>query len=126
MAKKLDYNYCKASYILEWMGNKWMMATLLQISKMPDGCCRFGDLFRVIPQVSEKMLASTLQQLEYDGLVSRTAYDEQPPRVEYSLTPLGESFLREVSYVMEWGQIHHDEVMRNREKCLEQGEERVK
>lgn len=116
MAKKLDYNYCKAAYILEWMGNKWMMATLMQISEMPGGNCRFSDLFRCIPQVSEKMLVSTLQQLEYNGLISRTAYKEQPPRVEYSLTPLGESFLREISYVMEWGQIHHDEVKRNREK----------
>ena len=94
MAKKLDYNYCKAAYILEWMGNK------------------------SIPQVSEKMLVSTLKQLEHDGLVSRTVYKEQPPHVEYSLTPLGESFLREISYVMEWGQIHHNEVMQNREKNM--------
>ena len=101
MAKKLDYNYCKAAYILEWMGNKWIMATLLQISEMSGEQCRFGDLFRSIPQVSEKMLVSTLKQLEHDGLVSRT-----------------ESFLREISYVMEWGQIHHNEVMQNREKNM--------
>lgn len=118
MAKKLDYNYCKAAYILEWMGNKWIMATLLQISEMSGEQCRFGDLFRSIPQVSEKMLVSTLKQLEHDGLVSRTVYKEQPPHVEYSLTPLGESFLREISYVMEWGQIHHNEVMQNREKNM--------
>lgn len=117
MTKKLDYNYCKAAPVQEWMGNKWAVVTLLN---MADGHCRFADLFRTIPHVSEKMLAATLRLLERDGLVSRTVCNNQPLIVDYALTPLGESFLREIRYVMQWGQEHYDEILRNRARSERQ------
>lgn len=112
--KKLDYDYCRAAPVLEWMSHKWAVVTLLRIEDKcgghADWSIRFSDLFRTIPHISEKMLASTLDYLETEGLVTRTAYEEQPPRVEYAVTPLGRNFLREISYVIEWGTLHFDEI----------------
>lgn len=70
--------------------------------RLSDEGIRFGDLFRTISHISEKMLASTLDYLEGEGLVTRRAHDSVPPCVEYSLTPLARNFLREISYVIEW------------------------
>lgn len=113
--KKLDYTYCRAAPVMEWMANKWALATLLQIEACGGKNCRFGDLFRRIPHLSEKVLASTLDYLEHEGLVKRAEYEGHPPRVEYALTPLAVSFLREISYVVEWGQLHYDDIMKARE-----------
>ncbi|MDE6012772.1 MAG: helix-turn-helix transcriptional regulator [Prevotella sp.] len=122
MNKKLDYNYCKAGPVMEWMSRKWAVAVLLRIEESQNDDreasrgIRFSDLFRTIPHLSEKMLASTLNYLEHEGLIVRTEHDGKSPCVEYSLTTIGESFLREISYVIEWGQLHFDEIQKNREK----------
>ena len=50
------------------------------------------------------------------GLVERTSYESVPPCVEYSLTPLAQNFLREISYIVEWGQLHFEEIQRNRQQ----------
>lgn len=115
--KKLDYDYCHAAPILEWMSHKWALVTLLRIEEIctnENGPVRFGDLFRSIPHISEKMLASTLDYLVQEGLLVRRSFDSVPPRVEYSLTAIAISFLREISYVIEWGQLHFDEIMATR------------
>ena len=52
--------------------------------------------------------------IEGEGLVVRTSHDSVPPCVEYSLTPLARNFLREISYVVEWGQLHFEEIQRAR------------
>lgn len=103
------------------MSHKWALVTLL---RMEEACrenragsgIRFGDLYRTIPSISEKMLASTLDYLETEGLVNRTAYQSLPLRVEYALTPLAKQFLREISYVIQWGQLHHEEILHARQK----------
>ncbi|MCM1079258.1 MAG: helix-turn-helix transcriptional regulator [Bacteroidales bacterium] len=129
MKKSLDYNYCKAAPIIEWMSHKWTLVILLRMEafgkmaythendKSISGI-RFGDLFREIPHISEKMLATTLDYLEAEGLITRNVKDIFPPHTEYSLTPLAASFLKEISYVIEWGHIHFDEikVARNKSK----------
>ena len=74
------------------------------------------DLFRIISHVSEKVLASTLNYLEGEGLAKRASYDFVPPCVEYSLTPLAQNFLREISYIVEWGQLHFEEIQSNRQQ----------
>ena len=76
---------------------------------------RFSDLFRTIPHISEEVLASTLNYLEGEGLVERTSYQSVPLCVEYSLTPLAQNFLREISYIVEWGQLYFEEIQRNRQ-----------
>lgn len=118
--KRLDYDYCHAAPILEWMSHKWALVTLLKIeesSVCQKGPVRFGDLFRTIPQISEKMLASTLDYLVMEGLLERHAFVSVPPKVEYVLTPIALSFLREISYVVEWGQLHFEEIMAARDSC---------
>ena len=112
--RKLYYDYCHAAPILEWMSRKWALVTLLRIEEMSSNeneSVRFGDLFRSIPHISEKMLASTLDYLVQEGLLVRRSFDSVPPRVEYSLTAIAISFLREISYVIEWGQLLFDEIM---------------
>lgn len=118
--RKLDYDYCHAAPILEWMSRKWALVTLLRIEEMSSNeneSVRFGDLFRSIPHISEKMLASTLDYLVPEGLLVRRSFDSVPPRVEYSLTAIAISFLREISYVIEWGQLLFDEIMASRNKA---------
>ena len=115
--RKLDYDYCHAAPILEWMSRKWALVTLLRIEEMSSNeneSVRFGDLFRSIPHISEKMLASTLDYLVQEGLLVRRSFDSVPPRVEYSFTAIAISFLREISYVIEWGQLLFDEIMASR------------
>lgn len=115
--RKLDYDYCHAAPILEWMSRKWALVTLLRIEEMSlneNESVRFGDLFRSIPHISEKMLASTIDYLVQEGLLVRRSFDSVPPRVEYSLTAIAISFLREISYVIEWGQLLFDEIMASR------------
>lgn len=116
--KRLDYDYCHAAPILEWLSHKWALVTLLRISELCDNenePVRFGTLFRSIPQISEKMLASTLDYLVQEGLLLRHSFESVPPKVEYSLTSIAVSFLREISYVIEWGQLHFDEIMASRD-----------
>ena len=75
-------------------------------------------IFRTIPHISEKMLASTLDYLVVEELLARRVFGSVPPKVDYALTPIARSFLREISYVVEWGQLHFEEMMaaRNRSK----------
>jgi DNA-binding HxlR family transcriptional regulator len=60
------------------------------------------------------MLTLTLRQLGQDGLITRTAFAEVPPRVEYALTPLGESFLATATSLVDWASAHHDVIRENR------------
>ncbi|MDE7378913.1 MAG: helix-turn-helix transcriptional regulator [Paraprevotella sp.] len=127
MAGKLDYEYCQAAPVLEWMSRKWALVVLLRMEEAcgtdrvrkadgDDGGIRFGDLFRSIPQISEKVLAATLDYLEGEGLVDRYVSSHVCPHVSYRLMPLAADFLREISYVIEWGQLHFSEIERGRRK----------
>ena len=75
--KKLDYDYCHAAPVLEWMSQKWALVAMM---------------------------------IEGEGLVERTSYESMPPCVEYSLTPLAQNFLREISYIVAWGQLHFGKI----------------
>lgn len=119
MNSRLDYEYCHAAPVLEWMSRKWALVILMRIEETGrlhgnEYGIRFGDLFRTIPHISEKVLASTLDYLESEGLTVRTFHERVPQHVEYSLTPIAKSFLREISYVVEWGQLHFEEIQKNR------------
>ena len=114
MNKKLNYDYCQSAPVLEWMSQKWALVVMLRIEEYEKESIRFSELFRTIPQVSEKVLASTLDYLLQEGLVTRERFEEVPPRVEYSLTPIAKDFLREISYVIEWGQLHFEQIVKGR------------
>lgn len=68
--------------------------------------CRYGELRRAIPRITEKMLVQQLRQLEDDGLVHREQYPEVPPRVEYSLTERGRTLTPLLEQLAEWGEEH--------------------
>ena len=75
------------------------------------GVIRFGELARKIPDISQKMLTATLRKLETDGYVVRKVYAEVPPRVEYRLTPLGETLIPYLGALIGWALEHRDKVL---------------
>ena len=87
------------SDMLDRIGDKW---TLLVVSTLGDGSLRFNELPRLIGDISQKMLSSTVKALERDGMVSRTVLSSVPPQVEYELTDLGRELLVPVLALAEW------------------------
>ncbi|WP_231604441.1 helix-turn-helix domain-containing protein [Salinibacterium sp. SWN139] len=81
------------------IGDKW---TLLVVGMLADGPLRFTQLRHQVPGISQRMLTRTVRHLERDGLLTRTAYPEVPPRVEYELTALGQRLLPPVRALAEW------------------------
>ncbi|WP_328471723.1 winged helix-turn-helix transcriptional regulator [Streptomyces sp. NBC_00448] len=97
--------------VLDRVGDKWSM---LITAVLEDGPLRYTDLQRQIPGISQRMLTHTLRQLRDDGLITRTAYAEVPPRVEYALAPLGRGLHEIVKQLIGWVADHHDEIRANR------------
>jgi DNA-binding HxlR family transcriptional regulator len=93
--------------VLDRVGDKW---STLVVAVLEDGPLRYTDLHRQIPGISQRMLTHTLHQLHDDGLITRTAYAEVPPRVEYALAPLGHGLHKIVKQLIDWATDHHDEI----------------
>lgn len=89
------------------VGDKW---SLLVIAILARGPRRFSALREVTVGISQRMLTVTLRSLERDGLVRRTVFPEIPPRVEYALTPLGESLTGPVTALADWAVASHDRI----------------
>ena len=100
---------CPSRNVLKHMTSRWGVLVLIALQM---GTHRFSDLRRRIGGVSERMLAQTLQGLEGDGMVLRRAYPEVPPRVEYSLTPLGVEAADKVRGLADWIEDNMAEIMR--------------
>ena len=99
--------------ILDRVGDKW---SVLVIALLGEEGRRFSELRRSIEGISQRMLTLTLRQLERDGLVSRTVHATVPPRVDYALTPLGESVLEPLTVLMRWAQDHGTDVAEARRR----------
>lgn len=97
--------------VLDRVGDKWSM---LVVAVLADGPLRYTDLQRQVPGVSQRMLTLTLRQLVEDGLVSRTAYAEVPPRVVYALTPAGDSLRAIVVQLIAWTADNYDVIRAGR------------
>ena len=82
------------------------------------GRLRFNEMLRQIGDVSRQMLSRTLKQLEQDGFITRTAYPEVPPRVEYALTDLGRSFQAPMGALVAWADEHHRAIVEARQRYL--------
>lgn len=102
---------CGLDAAVDVIGGKWKVPILWALSERPR---RPGELRREVKGISEKMLIQQLRQLEADGLVSRTAYPEIPPRVEYALTRLGKSLHTALLPLGDWGDEHMHAVAANR------------
>lgn len=95
------------------IGDKW---TLLVVGLLEEGPLRFGELRKAVPGISQRMLTLTLRHLERDGLASRTAHPEVPPRVEYALTPLGRELLPSVTALARWAIDNEPRIRSNRDR----------
>ena len=74
---------------------------------------RFGELRRIIPQASHKVLTQQLRELESDGIIHREIYLVVPPKTEYSLTPLGRTLIPIIAAMCDWGRDHMNEFIKN-------------
>jgi DNA-binding HxlR family transcriptional regulator len=91
---------CPVRTTTNLIGGKWK---LLLLAFLADGARRYGELRRLVPEISEKMLIQELRSLETDGLVSRTVYQMVPPRVEYQLVGPGVELKPVVAALLNWG-----------------------
>jgi DNA-binding HxlR family transcriptional regulator len=98
---------CPTRRALDRMADKW---TVLIVLALAPGTKRFTALRREIGGVSQKMLTQTLRSLERDGLVARRPYPTVPPRVEYSLTPLGRTLIEPLAAIRAWAETYIEAV----------------
>jgi DNA-binding HxlR family transcriptional regulator len=102
---------CPSRQVLDLVADKWSVIVIYVLAR---GKRRFGELQREVGGVSQKMLTQTLRGLERDGLVERKVYPVVPPRVEYSLSPLGETIVEPLAALCRWAEEHLWEVDRAR------------
>ncbi len=100
---------CVLEATLAIIGGRWKGVVLYHLLK---GKKRFGELRRMLPNCTQRMLTLQLRELEEDGLVKRTVYAEVPPRVEYELTPFGKSAETMLLAMREWGEKYHARIER--------------
>ncbi|HTI07745.1 MAG TPA: helix-turn-helix domain-containing protein [Puia sp.] len=110
----LDRVNCPVRQVLDRFGDKWSTLILLLLEKK--GTMRFNQLNGTIGDISQKMLTVTLRTLEADGLISRKIYAEIPPRVEYQLTPLGQSLMPYLESLANWAEANIGTILQSREK----------
>lgn len=107
----LRFPMCPIRNVLGRFADKWSLLVLINLQAHEK--MRYTEIRNAIPDISQKMLTSTLKQLEKDHLLSRKAYAEIPPRVEYSLTDLGLSLMPVIGKMIEWANVHFEEVTKN-------------
>ena len=104
------HDVCGMSLAIDVVGGKWKLHLMWALAGGPQ---RFGQLRKLLTGVSEKVLAENLRQLEGSGVVHREVYPEIPPRVEYSLTPLGEELEVALRPLEAWGDKNRQELLEN-------------
>ncbi len=100
MKDKIENLICPVDVALKMIGGKYKALILWHLLS---GTMRNGEIQKNIPQATPKMLTQQLRELEKDGLIMRTVYPIVPPKVEYSLTPLGKSLKDILFAIYDWG-----------------------
>lgn len=100
MLKKEELPECPVATTVQLIGNKWKLLILRNLLVRP---WRFNELQRSLTGISQKVLTESLRSMEVDGLIVRTVYAEVPPRVEYSLSELGETMRPILDAMEKWG-----------------------
>jgi len=95
---------CPFELTIELIGGKWKGLILWHL--MEKKVLRNGEMLRLMPKITQKMLTQQLREMEDNGLVSRIIYEQVPPKVEYSLTPHGEALKPILDQMIEWGLIY--------------------
>ncbi len=103
---------CPIRNVIARFGNKWSLLVILLISE--NGVLRFNELRRMIPDISSRVLSSTLRSLEADGLLNRKVYPTVPPKVEYRLTETGQSLVPLILRLTEWAQANMQKIAEHR------------
>jgi DNA-binding HxlR family transcriptional regulator len=98
---------CRVRVVLDRIGDKW---AIYVVDRLGAGPRRFSELHRGIDGITARMLTVTLRGLERDGIVTRTVHAAVPPRVDYALTPLGETLLGPIGQLVAWADAHIGEI----------------
>ena len=107
MISKKDMPECPVATTIQLIGSKWKLLILRNLMHRP---WRFNELRRSIGGISPKVLTDSLRSLEEDGIVVRTVYAEVPPRVEYSLSELGETLRPILTAIQVWGEEYQNKM----------------
>ena len=102
--KYSDIQHCPIRNVISHFSTKWGLLILSMLGEYQ--CLRFNEISRALPDISPKVLSSTLKMLESDGLISRKIYPVVPPRVEYSITGKGQSLIPILNELIKWGIRH--------------------
>lgn len=102
---------CPMRRTLEMLSGKWRTHIIYELCKKPS--CRFGELKKSVPRITNTMLTNTLRDLEELGIVHREQFNEIPPHVEYSLTEKGRALLPVFTELAKWGENHIDNTVLN-------------
>jgi len=94
---------CPVEVTLNLIDGKWKGVILYHLQA---GTCRFGELRRRMPRITQRMLTKQLRALEEDGLITRKVYPEVPPRVEYALSEIGEQLRPVIDVLNAWGEAY--------------------
>lgn len=105
---------CPIRNVVARFGDKWSLLVLLVINEA--GIVRFNELGRMIPDISTRVLSTTLKTLDADGLIDRKVYAQVPPKVEYTLTDTGRSLIPLIMQLTEWAQQNMKNVMTHRRR----------
>ncbi|TWF54296.1 HxlR family transcriptional regulator [Neorhizobium alkalisoli] len=108
-----DAGKCPVRDVMDQIAGKW--STLL-LQALADKPYRFGELRRLVPDISQRMLTQTLRDLQRDGYIDRKVFPTKPPSVEYSMTPLGLSLFEPLKRVLDWAEANHASVKAARVK----------
>jgi DNA-binding HxlR family transcriptional regulator len=100
--KNKDFNpyNCPVTHCMNLIGGKWKILIIYAVSL---NCNRFSKLQKALPLISKQMLVNQLRELEEDRILERTIFPEIPPRVEYQMTPYGQSLMPVIAVLQEWG-----------------------
>ncbi|MGM0216433.1 winged helix-turn-helix transcriptional regulator [Enterococcus sp. AZ109] len=108
MLTKEELPFCPVATTVDLIGNKWKILIMRELLK---GTQRFNAIHKSVEGISQKVLTENLRKMEKDGIVIRKAYPEVPPRVEYSLSEIGESLRPIIDSMSEWGTAYIKENM---------------
>ncbi len=104
-----DKHFCPVTATMSVIGGKWKPIIMWAIGA---GTRRFGEIRRMIPGITQKMLTQQLRELEVDGVIHREVYAVVPPRVDYSLTAYGRTLVPILKVMAQWGEAHRDRLDR--------------
>ena len=100
MLTKEELPECPVATTVQLIGSKWKLLIIRNLQMRP---WRFNELKKNLEGISQKVLTDSLRAMEEDGIITRTVYAEVPPRVEYVLSPLGESMKPILDAMEQWG-----------------------